>query len=163
MQVCHWSGQCLTAQQAQELEFQAITPIVAEDGAGGSSGGLSDATKLVIMLSMGTLLLVIAVVCAWLLLHNRRGRPERAVRTSAHGSRRNRQSRRSAQRMTEFGITPTSTPVHSAPGSGSSQAKCSPSQSRKALATNAGCEEAHGQSAHAWPVAVDPSGCPMSM
>ena len=44
------------------MEFQAITPIVAEDGAGGSSGGLSDATKLVIMLSMGTLLLVIAVV-----------------------------------------------------------------------------------------------------
>lgn len=162
VQVCHWTGQCLTPQQAQELNFQAVTPIISEDKAGSSSGGLSDAAKLVIMLSMGTLLLVIAAVCAWLLLRNRKTRFQRAASAAASGSGSRRQSRRPSQRTAESGVTPRSSGAQSAPASVSSQAKCSPSQSRKTSATSAS-REGQEQNAHAWPVPVDITGCPMSM
>lgn len=85
LQICHWSGQCLSLTEADRITFQGLdtslsahdlsTPKPADDG-------LSDPAKISIMIIMGCVLLVVALVCAWILF----GRKSRNLPEDASGS-----------------------------------------------------------------------------
>lgn len=124
VQICHWSGQCLTLQEALKFQFetQALTPYENTAAPRGSSSGLSHREKVAIMLSMGGLLLLISIICAWLLLRNRKGArsssrqhgagaiAQRVVRTRWGGvSRSGTNSGTCSMQLSESELTPKST------------------------------------------------------
>eukprot|EP00892_Ulva_mutabilis_P007549 jgi/Ulvmu1/5166/UM021_0183.1 len=69
-QICHWSGQCLSLQEADSIVFQGLdTSLSAHDLSTymQTDTELSDSAKISIMVIMGCVLLVVALVCAWVL------------------------------------------------------------------------------------------------
>lgn len=74
VQVCHWSGRCLYPEEAEEFRFQFqafTTSSDADDAPAASPGHLSDVSQLIIMLSVGILLIIVAAICVWLVLRKR--------------------------------------------------------------------------------------------
>lgn len=75
LQACHWSGQCLTHQEASNIVFQGLdTSLSAHDLSHRVSpdDGLSDSAKVAIMIIMACVLFIVALVCAWVLFGRKR-------------------------------------------------------------------------------------------
>jgi hypothetical protein len=175
VQICHWSGSCLSPQEAADFQFR-FTPMAlssdSEYDSVGSSDGLSDSSKLSIMIFMGALLLVISVICAWLLLRNQKS-PRRSGRSTSRNSGRTDRRRVNsdpsslALQMAAARFTPGAVRGATSPPSGPSNAQ-SPalSKSLKTLAVS-GHEEHVDDTKTSTPVfeavRVDRLGCPMSM
>jgi hypothetical protein len=79
LQVCHWSGQCLSPADAAALQFQSedLAATAHDLSPGEGLSGLSGHGRIIVIVAMGVMLVIIAAVCAWLLMRKSHKRPSR--------------------------------------------------------------------------------------